>query len=81
MILRDTYGDGICCYYGDGELEVEDVNGGLLAYSDGLYGTRDVMRFCVGPNFKDISLRTANERDAKDLTLPKKARKSENSIR
>jgi len=81
LILRDTYGDGMCCNYGEGELEVFDANGDLVAYSDGYFGTRDVMRFCVGPNYKAQSSRQANERDQKIPNLPLKSKKAESTIR
>ena len=83
LILKDSYGDGICCDYGQGELEVIDFDGFELAYSDGYFGKRDVMRFCVGPNFRaqNTLRKVANERDAKDLTLPKKAKRTKSTFR
>ncbi len=81
LVLKDSYGDGICCSYGEGELEVLDANGDLVAYSDGYFGTRDVMRFCVGPSYKNSAARQANERDQKVANLPAKAKKAKSVIR
>ena len=80
LVLKDSYGDGMCCNYGEGELEVLDTNGDLVAYSDGYFGTRDVMRFCVGPNTRQAGP-SQNERDAKVANLPAKAKKAKQTIR
>lgn len=71
LILKDTYGDGICCDYGRGELEVFDQYG-LLAYSDGYFGRRDVMRFFAGPSALRGDRTQENERDAKRTDMKKK---------
>ena len=81
LILRDTYGDGICCSYGEGKLEVFDVDSDLVAFSDGNYGTRDIMRFCIGPNYKSTTFRQANERDEKLPNLPVKKKETGSTIR
>lgn len=48
FVLRDSYGDGICCYYGNGSLSLEDGNGVLIAASDGRFGRAERINFCVG---------------------------------
>ena len=46
LILKDVYGDGICCDYGDGQVEVLDAQGNLITYSDGYFGKRERLEFC-----------------------------------
>jgi len=46
LYLDDAYGDGICCDYGDGNLEVIH-NGSVIGSSDGYFGYYDVIDFCV----------------------------------
>ncbi len=77
FILKDSYGDGICCDYGNGELEIFDQIG-LLAYSDGYFGTRDVMRFFAGPSALRGERTQENDRDAKRTDLAKKRKVSNN---
>jgi hypothetical protein len=44
--IRDTYGDGICCDYGDGYYALTDTSGLLLA-TGGEYGTGEEVNFCL----------------------------------
>lgn len=43
--INDTYGDGICCSYGNGSYSVNDS--GVLA-SGGSFGSSETTNFCVG---------------------------------
>lgn len=46
LYIDDEYGDGICCDYGDGYLEI--LSGGqVIGESDGYFGYYDVIDFCV----------------------------------
>lgn len=45
--IDDSYGDGICCGYGNGSYIVEDENGNVLA-SGGEFGSSETTNFCVG---------------------------------
>jgi len=45
--LYDSFGDGICCDYGDGSLAILARDGTVLAESDGRFGTYDLIQFCI----------------------------------
>lgn len=48
--IRDTYGDGICCSFGDGKVEIyaETATGDvMLASSDGQFGSISATQFIV----------------------------------
>jgi len=47
LALYDSFGDGICCEYGEGKLELLDASGAILATSNGAYGFEDYIDFCV----------------------------------
>jgi len=50
LFIDDAYGDGICCSYGDGSLELIDKNGSVIGQSDGNFGSYDYIDFCVENN-------------------------------
>jgi CARDB len=45
--IFDAYGDGICCAYGDGNYEILDANGDIVA-SGGEFGNSETAEFCTG---------------------------------
>ncbi|MCH2023826.1 MAG: PKD domain-containing protein [Saprospiraceae bacterium] len=45
--IYDSYGDGICCLYGQGHYSLTDVNGNVLA-SGGAFGYTETQTICVG---------------------------------
>ena len=45
--IFDSYGDGICCSYGNGSYTLTDSNGGVLA-SGGAFGSSESTNFCFG---------------------------------
>ena len=45
--IYDSYGDGICCGYGNGSYTVSDQNGTTLA-SGGQFGSSETTNFCLG---------------------------------
>ena len=45
--IFDTYGDGICCAYGNGSYTVTDAAGNVLA-SGGSFGSAETTNFCFG---------------------------------
>ena len=47
LVVFDQYGDGICCYYGEGYFQLLDVDGQTIAASDGQFGYFDYLDFCV----------------------------------
>ncbi|MGY3795655.1 endonuclease [Aquimarina sp. 433] len=63
FIIYDTYGDGICCSYGNGSYALTDATGTTLV-SGGSFGSQESNTFCVGnsvrssvpeSNFKEVS--------------------------
>jgi len=46
FIIYDTYGDGICCSYGNGSYSV--TSGGSTLASGGAFGSSETTNFCVG---------------------------------
>lgn len=67
--LYDAYGDGMCCDYGDGGLEVLSASGQSLVSVDGRFGTYELVQFCVEKGQARI---TKRERDNKKLSRGKK---------
>ncbi len=54
LTMKDAYGDGLCCAYGNGKYELTDKTGKMLA-SGNQYGREDATDFCLteGPNPSD----------------------------
>jgi hypothetical protein len=48
LVVYDSYGDGMCCGYGNGGFDVSDNNGQSLA-SGGSFTTQVTNNFCVNP--------------------------------
>lgn len=46
FIIRDTYGDGICCAQGDGGYSIS-IGDHLLKHSNGMYLYGEITRFCT----------------------------------
>lgn len=46
VILYDSYGDGICCDYGEGNFIITDAMGDTLAAHDGIFSTLAEELFC-----------------------------------
>jgi len=67
--LQDSYGDGICCDYGDGFAEILDASGNQIVSLDGRFGRYDFVGFCVDGSGLRIVRR---DRDAKLKNLKKK---------
>ena len=44
--ISDSYGDGICCAYGEGYYEI--VDDGVVVASGGEFGSNESVMFCVG---------------------------------
>ena len=47
FIINDSYGDGICCAWGNGSYTLTESNGNTLA-TGGDYGNGETVNFCVG---------------------------------
>jgi lysyl endopeptidase len=48
LIVYDSYGDGICCQYGNGGFVLDDASGTVYA-TGGSFGTSTTTNFCVSP--------------------------------
>jgi hypothetical protein len=64
--INDSYGDGICCTYGEGYYKIKDNNGLVLA-EGGAFSTYEVNTFCFmcissGPTCSD-GIQNGNETD------------------
>ncbi len=46
FVIKDAYGDGICCGYGNGSYSV--TNGSTVFVSGGNFGSSETTNFCVG---------------------------------
>ena len=46
LIIKDAYGDGICCEYGDGKVEIFGDDNFLITASDGNFGRKDELIVC-----------------------------------
>lgn len=44
--INDSYGDGICCSYGNGSYDLADANGNIVA-SGGSFGSAEATDFCT----------------------------------
>ncbi len=49
LIVRDTYGDGICCIGGEGDFSLLSATGETLIYNDGQFGHNATESFCPNP--------------------------------
>ncbi|CAM1351134.1 trypsin-like peptidase domain-containing protein [Tenacibaculum halocynthiae] len=49
LIFKDSYGDGICCSYGNGSYKLTNSSGTVLA-SGGQFTSTDTKAFCIGTN-------------------------------
>ena len=47
FVINDSYGDGMCCAYGNGAYSLTDASGGILA-AGGSFTTSETTNFCVG---------------------------------
>lgn len=47
LVFKDSYGDGICCSYGNGSYKLTNSSGTVLA-SGGQFTSTDTKNFCVG---------------------------------
>ncbi|MEM8906570.1 MAG: S8 family serine peptidase [Bacteroidota bacterium] len=63
--INDTYGDGICCSYGNGSYTLS--NGGTTLANGGSFGSSESTNFCIGgdtsPPSQPTNLTVSNEQD------------------
>ncbi len=80
LIVKDSYGDGMCCDYGYGSFSILDEEGDTFYESDGNFGRREKVKFCIDlteyrTDGEDIS-KTTNldvDKDEKVANLVQKA--------
>ncbi len=73
LVVRDSYGDGICCNYGDGTFSILDEDGSEFFYSDGNFGNRERVDFCIDSG---QYRKGSSEKDAKATNLVQKAQRT-----
>ena len=49
FVIKDAFGDGICCNYGNGSYSLTDANGQVLAKGS-TFGAVETKSFCLGGN-------------------------------
>ena len=54
LYVFDSYGDGMCCGYGQGYFQVWNEEGGLIVSNDGDFDDEAVESFCAGDNGCEI---------------------------
>ena len=69
IMVYDSYGDGICCDYGNGSFEILDINNNEVDSSDGEFGNYDFIDFCVTDNVATFS---GEQKDEKETNLQRK---------
>lgn len=48
LTFSDTYGDGICCAYGNGNYNLTNTSSGVSLAQGGSFASTDVKTFCIG---------------------------------
>ena len=48
LVVNDTFGDGICCDYGNGSYTLTNTDTGTVLASGGSFGSSDSTGFCLG---------------------------------
>ncbi|MDG2311849.1 MAG: T9SS type A sorting domain-containing protein, partial [Flavobacteriales bacterium] len=45
--IDDSYGDGLCCEYGEGNWSIYDGQGDVISFGDGAFGDSETDQFCT----------------------------------
>ncbi|MEO8933173.1 MAG: GEVED domain-containing protein [Xanthomarina sp.] len=61
LVVRDAYGDGICCRYGNGSYTLK--NGSTTLASGGSFGSSETTSFCVGGGSRSLGNVTSTSGD------------------
>jgi len=69
LYLDDSYGDGICCAYGDGSLDIL-FEGQVVGGSDGRFGYYDEIEFCISEDGVEINAQRKDENNKLNDTKP-----------
>ena len=51
--INDSYGDGICCYYGNGNYEVKNLTDNAIIASGGNFSYQESTDFCISESCPD----------------------------
>ncbi len=76
FIMEDSYGDGICCIYGEGDFTITNADGGVLLDGDGNFGYISTNQFCatfmcmLGADFDIAATSTVGVSDGTILVSP-----------
>ncbi len=47
LVVYDDFGDGMCCEYGNGRIQLTNVSGEVLSNSNGYFGYEEYVDFCI----------------------------------
>jgi hypothetical protein len=75
LIVKDSYGDGMCCDYGYGSFSILDEEGDVFYESDGNFGNKEKVFFCIDLSEERVGeLKT--EKDEKSTNLVRKTQRT-----
>jgi hypothetical protein len=75
LVFSDTYGDGMCCSYGNGSYTLTNQDNGSTLASGGSFGSSETSSFCVGsslqstPEATEAAFRTTSNGEAQAFSL------------
>lgn len=58
--MKDAYGDGMCCTYGNGSYTLTDNSNGAVLANGGSYTSSDATSFCLGGATNRYDTATSN---------------------
>jgi lysyl endopeptidase len=73
FIIEDSWGDGICCEYGEGHWEILNENSVIIANSNGEFGDSETEQFCTDDEPSEMGDIPSN---IESLVYPNPANKS-----
>ena len=80
--FKDSYGDGICCSYGNGQFSLFDENGKVLSTGSN-FGAQQLDNFCLGnqsaPSYCDIDENYSQDEWIESVTIGSFTNKSGNN--
>ena len=74
LIVKDSYGDGMCCDYGFGFFSILDEEGDVFYESDGYFGYKEKVNFCIDLSYEKVEGLKV-DKDTKSANLAKKAQR------
>ncbi|MBO73690.1 MAG: hypothetical protein CMD33_00270 [Flavobacteriales bacterium] len=73
LYVFDSFGDGMCCGYGQGNFQVWNSEGEIIVYNDGDFGSEAVESFCASESgcqiLANIDIDPASSEAASDAVL------------